>query len=210
MNTKDIQLLLDYNRWCNARILGTAAKLTDEQFLAPGRRAINVERPGKVVIWHDQRTVFQGRSYDSPDRLPAGARIRAIEEASGRELEVGATFGASSASGNSRRVAIAQFRAEQPGRHLVLVEGTFEPRVFSAGADFLPRLLMAKEATVAGMMLPNMTADEWRTVSVGVRAALADGTLTPVVSRELPLAEAPKAHEAVLAGGAHGKIVLVP
>ena len=36
MNKKDIQLLYDYNRWCNARILGTVAKLTDEQFLAPG------------------------------------------------------------------------------------------------------------------------------------------------------------------------------
>jgi uncharacterized damage-inducible protein DinB len=36
MNKKDIQLLYDYNRWCNACILGTVAKLTDEQFLAPG------------------------------------------------------------------------------------------------------------------------------------------------------------------------------
>jgi uncharacterized damage-inducible protein DinB len=36
MNKKDIQLLYDYNRWCNARILDAAAKLTHEQFLAPG------------------------------------------------------------------------------------------------------------------------------------------------------------------------------
>jgi NADPH:quinone reductase len=76
--------------------------------------------------------------------------------------------------------------------------------------DFMPRLLMAKEASVFGMMLPNMTADEWRTVNAGVQAALSDGTLTPVVSRELPLAEAAKAHEAVLAGGSAGKIVLIP
>ena len=122
---------------------------SDAQFLAPGRLAINVERPGKVVIWLDQRTVFQGRGYDGPGKLPDGARIRAIEEASGRELEVGATFGASSEWGNSRRVAVAQFRAEQPGRYLVLVEGTFEPRVFSAGADFLPRLLWSIFGAVA-------------------------------------------------------------
>jgi NADPH2:quinone reductase len=76
--------------------------------------------------------------------------------------------------------------------------------------DFTPRLLMAKEASVVGMMLPNMTADEWRTVSVGVQAALADGTLKPVVSRELPLADAPQAHEAVMQRGAAGKIVLTP
>lgn len=122
---------------------------SDNQFLVPGRLAINIEQPGKVVIWHDHRTVFQGRSYDAPGRLPVGARIRAIEETSGRELEVGSTLGASSASGNSRRVSVAQFRAEQPGRHLILVEGTFEPRVFSAGADFLPRLLWSIFGAIA-------------------------------------------------------------
>src|SRR5512139_2527214 len=36
MNKKDIQLLFDYNRWCNARILDAAAQLSDEQFLTPG------------------------------------------------------------------------------------------------------------------------------------------------------------------------------
>ena len=36
MNRQDIQVLYEYNHWCNVRILGTAAQLTDEQFLAPG------------------------------------------------------------------------------------------------------------------------------------------------------------------------------
>jgi NADPH2:quinone reductase len=76
--------------------------------------------------------------------------------------------------------------------------------------DFSPRLLMGKEATVLGMTLPNTTPDEWRGINAGVQAALASGTLKPVVNRELPLAEAAKAHEAVMAGGAAGKIVLVP
>jgi NADPH2:quinone reductase len=76
--------------------------------------------------------------------------------------------------------------------------------------EFTPRLLMAREAAVFGMMLPNMTADEWRAVNAGVQAALAAGTLRPLVARELPLAEAPAAHDAVMAPGAAGKIVLVP
>jgi peptide/nickel transport system substrate-binding protein len=38
----------------------------------------------------------------------------------------------------------------------------------------------------------------------------ADGSLKPVVGREMPLAEAAEAHRAVLEPGAHGKIVLVP
>ena len=41
-------------------------------------------------------------------------------------------------------------------------------------------------------------------------AGLANGTLRPVVGRELPLAEAAAAHKAMLEPGAYGKIVLVP
>ena len=39
---------------------------------------------------------------------------------------------------------------------------------------------------------------------------LENRTLNPVIAREVPLAEAPAAHEAVMASGAPGKIVLVP
>ena len=39
-------------------------------------------------------------------------------------------------------------------------------------------------------------------------AGLADGSLHPVIGRELSLAEAPQAHRAVLEPGAFGKIVL--
>ena len=41
-------------------------------------------------------------------------------------------------------------------------------------------------------------------------AGLECGTLGPVVGQELPLAEAPRAHRAVLGPGAYGKIVLIP
>lgn len=36
MNNQDIQLLYKYNGWANKRILDTTAKVTEEQFLAPG------------------------------------------------------------------------------------------------------------------------------------------------------------------------------
>ena len=44
----------------------------------------------------------------------------------------------------------------------------------------------------------------------GYIAGLANGTLNPVVGREIALAEAPRAHEAVMEPGALGKIVLIP
>ena len=36
MNKQDVLLLYKYNQWSNAKILNTAAKVTQEQFLAPG------------------------------------------------------------------------------------------------------------------------------------------------------------------------------
>jgi NADPH:quinone reductase-like Zn-dependent oxidoreductase len=40
-------------------------------------------------------------------------------------------------------------------------------------------------------------------------AGLRNGTLRPVIGQELPLAR-PRAHEAVMEPGHHGKVVLIP
>jgi len=72
------------------------------------------------------------------------------------------------------------------------------------------RLAMNKDAAILGMALFHATPAEL----AGIHAALVEGlrtaTLRPVVGRELPLAEAPRAHEAVMEPGHYGKIVLVP
>ena len=41
-------------------------------------------------------------------------------------------------------------------------------------------------------------------------AGLENKTLRPVINQEIPLAEAARAHVTLMAGGAHGKIVLIP
>jgi NADPH2:quinone reductase len=76
--------------------------------------------------------------------------------------------------------------------------------------QFMPRAVMAKDVALLGMMLFNATAEELRPVHAAIVAGLEAGTLRPIVGLELPLAEAPRAHEAVLAAGAYGKVVLVP
>jgi len=45
-------------------------------------------------------------------------------------------------------------------------------------------------------------------IHAAVITGLSDGTLNPVVGREMPLADAAKAHAAVMEPGALGKIVL--
>jgi len=73
-----------------------------------------------------------------------------------------------------------------------------------------PRDAMAREAAVLGVLLFGATPAESREIHAALGAGLANGTLNPVVGREFPLDAAPAAHEAVLAPGAHGKIVLLP
>ena len=81
----------------------------------------------------------------------------------------------------------------------------------SRGAvEITPRLAMAREASVLGMMLFNATPQEMASVHAALVAGLEAGTLRPVVGRELPLSDAARAHEEVLKPGAYGKIVLIP
>jgi NADPH2:quinone reductase len=73
-----------------------------------------------------------------------------------------------------------------------------------------PRAAMQKDVTIYGLSLPNATPVELTSIHAALVAGLANGTLRPVVGRELPLREAAKAHATVMEPGAHGKIVLVP
>ncbi len=72
------------------------------------------------------------------------------------------------------------------------------------------RQAMGKDATILGMTLFNISDPDMASINAYMVAGLANGTLKPVVGREFPLADAAKAHDAVMAAGAHGKIVLVP
>jgi NADPH:quinone reductase len=73
-----------------------------------------------------------------------------------------------------------------------------------------PRQTMGKETQILGMSLPSSTPAELNAIHAALVAGLSNGALRPVINRELPLADAPKAHELVMAAGAHGKIVLIP
>ncbi|HTH13724.1 MAG TPA: NADPH:quinone reductase [Spirochaetia bacterium] len=73
-----------------------------------------------------------------------------------------------------------------------------------------PRDLMSRRAEVLGVMLWQITEAEAAEIRKELAKGLADGGLSPVVGRELPLAQASEAHRLVLEPGAYGKIVLFP
>lgn len=71
-----------------------------------------------------------------------------------------------------------------------------------------PRETMGRDAAILGMLLGNGSPEEIAGIHAALVAGLENGTLDPVVGQELRLADAPRAHEAVMAGDAYGKIVL--
>jgi len=71
------------------------------------------------------------------------------------------------------------------------------------------RLAMGRDAAILGMSLFNASPQEFASLHAAIVAGLEAGTLRPVVGREMPLADAARAHEEVLKPGAQGKIVLV-
>lgn len=73
-----------------------------------------------------------------------------------------------------------------------------------------PRDTFLPESAVLGMSLYSATEKERMSMHAAFGAGLQNGTLKPVVSRELPLAEAATAHHAVMEASTFGKIVLFP
>src|ERR1700690_783759 len=71
-----------------------------------------------------------------------------------------------------------------------------------------PRDLMSRRASVRAFTLWAVTEAEEKEIHAGIFAGLANGTLRPVVGKEIPLAEAARAHKEILEPGAAGKIVL--
>lgn len=72
-----------------------------------------------------------------------------------------------------------------------------------------PRDLMARRASARGFTLWAITPEEEADIHAGLIAGLQNGTLRPVVGKELPLSEASRAHKEILEPGAAGKLVLV-
>lgn len=73
-----------------------------------------------------------------------------------------------------------------------------------------PRDAMSRDATILGVMLFNASDADRTVIHAALRAGLENGTLRPIIGQRMPLAEADRAHQAVLSSGAYGKIVLIP
>jgi NADPH2:quinone reductase len=73
-----------------------------------------------------------------------------------------------------------------------------------------PRDAMRRDAAILGMVLMNASESDLRRIHAALGAGLATGVLRPVIGKEFPLSEAPRAHHEIMESMAYGKIVLVP
>jgi NADPH2:quinone reductase len=76
--------------------------------------------------------------------------------------------------------------------------------------EFNPRLAMNKNAAILGVALFHASPAQLAGIHGALVEGLRNGSLRPVIHQELPLAQASRAHEAVMENGHHGKIVLLP
>ncbi|HEX3702294.1 MAG TPA: NADPH:quinone reductase [Vicinamibacterales bacterium] len=70
------------------------------------------------------------------------------------------------------------------------------------------RQAMGRDAAILGMMLFNAIDADLAVIHAALGDGLTNGTLNPLIGREMPLADAARAHEVVMEPGALGKLVL--
>lgn len=73
-----------------------------------------------------------------------------------------------------------------------------------------PRDTMSRDASLHGMTLFNASLSEIESIHAALYAGIERGTVAPIIGKKFALADAAKAHAAILEAGAYGKIILLP
>jgi hypothetical protein len=101
-----------------------------QQFLAPGSIEVTAENPGRYYLWNDYQTIFNGRTYNSPEDLPAGLEITIMDDR-GERLTFISDGSTSSRGGSTSQKSIGYVEVAGPRGLTVVVSGEADPRVFS-------------------------------------------------------------------------------
>ncbi len=114
--------------------------------------------------------------------------------------------------GNGINVILEMLANVNLGNDLkVLAKGGRVVVIGSRGdVQITPRDLMGRDASVLGMSLMNSSKQELTGIHAFLVAGLENGTLRPVVGKEMPLTEAAQAHHLIMESSAYGQIVLTP
>jgi NADPH:quinone reductase len=182
-------------------------------------------RAGETVFIHGA----SGSVGTAATQLAKRAGLRVIGSGgSGRGLELIAREGADHAVDHSKKGYLDEVKQMTGGKGPELILEMLANVNLAADMDLAakygriivignrgeitinPRVAMMKELDIRGLALWNARPEQVKPIMQDIVAGVADGSVRPVIGREMPLAEAAAAHVAVLEPGAYGKIVLVP
>jgi uncharacterized membrane protein len=117
------------------------------RFLAPGEAQVSLAGPGDYIVWHEYRTVYQGRTFNLAQAMPDGTRYR-VQAPDGSAIGVELYAGMRSEGTEGHSVSVAHFEAPRAGIYRVAVEGVPEPRVMAVGPNRLwPIIKLAGEVS---------------------------------------------------------------
>ena len=155
--------------------------------------------------------ICRGLGIDVVATSSSEAGRRMLREMGAAAVEHGAYDEARAAFGGRNFDAILEMAADRNlGRDLLqLAPGGTIVVIGSRGpVEVNPRDLMRTGGAVRGLLLFQTPPQALRRIHLRLGAGLAAGWLRPVVAQSFPLADAARAHAAVLATGAMAKIVL--
>jgi uncharacterized membrane protein len=132
------------------------------------------------VLWHEHRTVYEGRSYDVAAAMPDGARF-AVQAPDGNAVAVRPFSGMSSEGSDGSSVSVARFQAAAPGAYRVSVEGSFDARPMSVGPNRLWPIFKLASAVlgILALAVGGAIAAGLYGLLGSAPAPAAGGTLTP-------------------------------
>jgi NADPH2:quinone reductase len=130
------------------------------------------------------------------DHTKAGYQEQILEATNGRGINVILEMLANVNLGQDLKLLASQGR--------VVVIGS------RGDVSISPRDLMTRRGSIRAFTLWGITEPEEKEIHAALFAGFENGTLRPVVGKELPLGESARAHKEILESGAFGKIILIP
>lgn len=117
----------------------------DEQFLVPGGIQVTASEPGRYYLWHDHRTIFQGKTYNNQPDVPAGMEITITDADSSEPLDFVPDGSMTVSSGTSASASVGYVELETPRTLNVIVSGPEgqDQRVFSFSKSIVLEVIAA-------------------------------------------------------------------
>lgn len=114
----------------------------ENQFTVPGSKEVTVAEDGRYYLWNNYQTIFEGKSFNSPEALPDGLSFRLISIADNLAYELVPDQSTTTSSAKSKKRSIGYYNLKK-GKYRVTVTGEVtELRVFSFSKDMLGSVLM--------------------------------------------------------------------